>query len=223
MKLQDNSIIFFLAVLKGDNMVNKENLFDESGNRIFTVEETEKILGIKIFEREKEAFQKLYPRLPKDKIKDSIIFPVVARDKQGDFLTIDFFKDKFKNLFLENEETFLWWEDRGIFSVNRDTCEIGWVIMARNILPESKGKTFSEQHKCLKHGQRRERAVFYIWGLILAARAGIKILEREYAVTTSSADDCYIMIGYCGNIIRIELFEESVIGLPNIGLLPMRV
>ncbi len=154
------------------------------GKNFLGVEEVTEHFGIVLTKKERTKIAEIpFSEAMLQECKDThILFLGVNHDKEGKPLTINRFKEMFPTdsqpKFYSYQES--WYDDRKKFAT-KETPELRWYLIKKAILEESRSKTYNQQEKLLKENEYRERAVVYIYGILLMFEVtGERLLEDDY-------------------------------------------
>ncbi|UZE93410.1 MAG: hypothetical protein IB617_01080 [Candidatus Nealsonbacteria bacterium] len=197
------------------------------GKNFFGVEEVAKYFGIQLTKEELSKIAEIpFSDKTLQECKDThILFLGINRDKEGKPLTIH----RFKEMFPENGQPKFYsyqgsWYDKEEFA-NKETPELRWYLMRKSILEESRSKTYEQQEKLLKENEERERAIVYVYEMLLMFKAtGERLFKDDDCVWCKDIDVAgfHVYIGEFG----LEDFSVGYWwgddGWDNMGLAPAR-
>lgn len=145
--------------------------------------EVAKHFGIRLNEEEMTKVAKIpFRDKTLQECKDThILFLGVNHDKTGKPLTIN----RFREMFPENGQPKFYsyqgsWYDKEEFA-NKETPDLRWYLISKSILEKSRSKTYKQQEKLLKESEERERAIVYIYGMLLMFKAtGERLFKNDW-------------------------------------------
>jgi hypothetical protein len=170
------------------------------GKNFLGVEEVAEHFGIQLNREELAKIAEIpFTEATLQECKDThILFLGVNHDKAGKPLTINRFREMFPKdgqpRFYSYQDS---WYDKEKFAT-KETPELRWYLVRKSILEESREKTYNQQEKLLKENEERERAIVYIYGMLLMFKAtGERLFENDYVWCNDLGSVGYrVAVGY---------------------------
>ncbi len=129
-----------------------------------------------------------------------ILFLGIARDSEGKPLTITRLRQMFPR---EGQPRFRSYlkpsEPRQLYS-DRATPQLRWYLISRSLRDESRSKPYWQQEQSLRKNEYRERAVVYVYMMILVFKArGQRLYEEDLVwCNDTGPDGATVAAGYFG-------------------------
>jgi len=170
------------------------------GKNFLGVEEVAEHLGIGLTGKERARVRDIpYSEATLQQCKDShILFLGVGRDKEGKPLTIRCLREMFPaggqpcfRSYPRGSETEQAYSDK-------ETPHLRWYLIARSLREESRSKPYWQQHLFLKENEYREKAVVYVYMMLLMYKArGERLFERDLVLCRDvGSDGAPVIAGY---------------------------
>jgi DNA-directed RNA polymerase subunit RPC12/RpoP len=159
-----------------------------------------------------------------EECKDThILFLGINHDKEGKPLTINRFREMFPADGQPKFYSYKSWYDNEKFAT-KETPEFRWYLIRKLILEESRDKTYEKQQKLLKENEEIERAVVYIYGMLLMFKAtGKRLFEHDWVWCrdVNSGGKRVHINGFNSNGLNINNYWDDNHN-NNLGLAPSR-
>ena len=170
------------------------------GKSFLGPEEVEKHFGVRFTEAERERVRDIpYSQATLRACKDShILFLGIERDDRDKTLTICRLREMFPSSGQPCFQSYPKASEREEDYRDRQTPQLRWYLIARDLREESRSKPYWEQKLLFKENEYRERAVVYVYMMLLMFKArGERLFEKDVMLTEDvGSDGAPVVAGY---------------------------
>jgi hypothetical protein len=172
------------------------------GKNFLGVEEVAECFGIQLTQEELTKVAEIpFTEATLEECKDThILFLGINHDKEGKPLTINRLREMFPSTGQPRFWSYQFWYDKEKFAA-KETPELKWYLIRKTVSEESRSKNYIEQEKLLKENEERERAIVYVYGILLMSKARKeRLFEQDYVWCTDLDSGGYrVCVGYFGS------------------------
>jgi len=196
--------VILLVMLEGtvvpvSAQVNQQLASSVMGKNFLGVQEVAKHFGIQLTEEELEKVREVpFSRRTLLEYKDShSLFPGVGRDKDRRPLTIARLREMFP---AEGQPRFRSYPESTQTYATEERPQLRWYLVARRLREESRSKPHWQQEALLRKTEYRERAVVYVYMMLLMFKArGERLFQKDLVWCKSiGSDGAPVAAGYFG-------------------------